>query len=234
MGRWLPMQLALPGPSTWGGSRAGAGRKPRAGRPSVRHDLRPHHDRHHPVQVTLRAVTGVLSLRGSKIFAAVRRAIAGASNHRFRVLHFSVQQDHAHFIVEADGHRPLHSGVHGLAIRIALSFNRVAGRRGRLWGDRYHARALTTPRAVRVSMAYVLLNFCKHLGASGGIDPCSSGPHFTGWAGSVVVAAGRPSTASPRTWLGRVGWTRSGGPLRFDEGPARAREGRMPPRGRTH
>jgi hypothetical protein len=36
--------------------------------------------------------------------------------------------------------------VHGLAIRLALAVNRALGRRGKVVGDRYHARALTTPR----------------------------------------------------------------------------------------
>jgi hypothetical protein len=30
-------------------------------------------------------------------------------------------------------------------------------------------------------MVYVLLNFRKHLRAPPGIDPRSSGPHFSGW-----------------------------------------------------
>jgi hypothetical protein len=36
--------------------------------------------------------------------------------------------------------------MHGLAIRLALAVNRVLGRKGKVVGDRYHARPLTTPR----------------------------------------------------------------------------------------
>ena len=63
---------------------------------------------------------------------------------------------------------------------MALAVNRVLGRKGRVVGDRYHARPLTTPRQMRTSMVYVLLNFRKHLRAPACIDPRSSGPHFSG------------------------------------------------------
>jgi hypothetical protein len=36
------------------------------------------------------------------VFGLLRRAIARASVDRFRVIHFSVQKDHGHIIVEGD------------------------------------------------------------------------------------------------------------------------------------
>ncbi|HXJ22201.1 MAG TPA: hypothetical protein VMT03_18410, partial [Polyangia bacterium] len=54
------------------------------------------------VQVTIRAMPGLPSLRSPRVFGALRQAIARASVDRFRVIHFSIQQDHGHFIVEGD------------------------------------------------------------------------------------------------------------------------------------
>jgi len=65
------------------------------------------------------------------------------------VLQFSVQRDHIHLLVEAPDGRALSRGLQGLAIRIAKGVNRILGRRGRVWADRFHARALRTPREVR-------------------------------------------------------------------------------------
>jgi hypothetical protein len=110
--------------------------------------------------------------------------------------------------------------VHGLAIRLALAVNRVLGRKGKVVGDRYHARPLTTPRQMRTSMVYVLLNFRKHLRAPAGIDPRSSGPHFSGWQAAVAVTEVAPATVSAGTWMARIGWRLAGGPLRVDEQPA--------------
>ena len=213
------MQLPLAATRTWGGARKGAGRKPR-GRPSVPHVTRAKVDPRYPVQVTIRATPGLPSFRSPRVFGALRRAIARASIDRFRIIHFSIQQDHGHFIVEGDEARRARGGMHGLAIRLALAVNRVLGRRGKVVGDRYHARPLTSPRQMRTSMVYVLLNFRKHLRAPACIDPRSSGPHFPGWHSPPAATDVAPATAQPGTWMARVGWRLAGGPLRVGEHPA--------------
>jgi hypothetical protein len=214
------------------------------------HDTRAKVDPRYPLQVTIRAVPGLPSLRSARVFGALRRTIARASVDRFRVIHFSIQQDHGHFIVEGDEARRARGGMHGLAIRLALAVNRALGRRkGKVVGDRYHVRPLTTPRQMRTSMVYVLLNFRKHLNAPAGIDPRSSGPHFSGWHGrpqldSADVASraadatrgGPPATAAATTWMAIIGWRRAGGLLKLEERPAasmRQRPTSRPPPGPT-
>ena len=215
----MRLRLPLAAVRTWGGARKGAGRKPR-GRPSMPHVTRPKIDPRYPVQVTIRATPGLPSLRSPRLFSALRWAITRASVDRFRVIHFSIQQDHGHFIVEGDEPRRTRGGMHGLAIRLALAVNRLLGRRGKVVGDRYHARPLTTPRQTRTSMVYVLLNFRKHLRAPACIDPRSSGPHFSGWQRGPEPSELAPATALPSTWMARAGWRRAGGPLRVEERPA--------------
>jgi hypothetical protein len=134
---------------SWGGRRPGAGRPPAPGRRAVPHRRRAPHDRHVPVHVTFRAAADIPSLRGSRVFAAVRDGLAAASGQTFRLLHWSVQADHLHLLVEAEGATCLARGCQGLAVRVAKAVNRVLGRRGRVWGDRYHARRLGTPSEVR-------------------------------------------------------------------------------------
>src|SRR3954467_12503329 len=221
-GRTRQMRLPLAAAKTWGGARKGAGRKPR-GRPSIPHVTRRKIDPRYPVQVTIRATPGLPSLRSPRVFGALRRAIARASVDRFRVIHFSIQQDHGHFIVEGDEARRARGGVHGLAVRLAPAVNRVLGRKGKVVGDRYHARPLTTPRQMRTSMVYVLLNFRKHLRAPACIDPRSSGPHFTGWHAAPAPTDVAPGTVPADTWMARIGWRLAGGTLRVDEQPAAGR-----------
>ena len=151
-----PVQLSLAAPRKWGGRRLGAGRKPAPGRrPGVPHRPRPPHVAVHPVHVTLRSVETVRCLRAARVFPRVRRALAASSRPDFRIIQFTVQNDRVHLIAEADTRRAFSSGLRGLAIRIAKAVNRALGRRGRVWGDRYHARPLTTPRAVRHALVYV-------------------------------------------------------------------------------
>src|SRR5437899_888568 len=213
------LQLSLPPPRTWGGRRAGAGRKLTPGRrPSVPHRARPAHVAAHPVHVTLRSGRSVRCLRAGRVFPAVRRALTVASHGGFRILHFTVQDDHLHLIVEADDSRALGRGLRGLAISVARAVNRALGRRGAVWGDRYHARALTTPRAVRHCLVYVLMNRWKHCAGERGLDPCSSALWFDGWREAVATVSTAAPVVRARTWLAAIGWRRHG-LLGVDERP---------------
>ena len=146
------------------------------------HIRRSHDDHRHPVLVTLRGDRRLPSLRAEGTFPKLRRALALSNRANFRVVHFSVQTDHIHLVVEADGRKALTKGIQGLAGRCARAINRASKRHGRVWSDRYHRRPLRTPREMRAAIVYVLQNFRKHLRAPAVIDPRSSGPWFGGWA----------------------------------------------------
>ena len=139
------------------------------------------------------------------------------------MLHFSLQRDHVHLLVEADGPLAFRRGVQGLAVRLAKAVNRRLGRRGRVWDSRYHSRLLRTPREVRNALVYVLNNWRKHLRSVVGLDPASSARFFDGWRGVVPVAGAIP-VARARTWLVRVGWRRHGA-IAVDESPRTDRSG---------
>jgi REP element-mobilizing transposase RayT len=211
-----PVQLELP-VRTWGGKRAGAGRKPASGLAGVPHRARPMHSERHPIHVTMRAERRIPNLRRPVLFRELQRDFARASRASFRVVHFSVQSNHVHLVVEASDKASLSRGIAGLAIRLARSVNRVLSRRGRVWGDRYHARALRTPREVRHAIVYVLMNFRKHGGSPArGVDAMSSAAWFDGWKRwpqePVKHAAANDAAPvwRPRTWLARRGWRRHG------------------------
>src|SRR6185436_15574554 len=229
---------------TWGGARKGAGRPPTGERAGVSHLRRPTQSRHHPLHVTLRVQRGVRSLRDQALFRTVRQALAdGKSQFGFSLVQFSVQRDHIHLIAEANDERALSRGIQGLSIRIARAVNRQLDRKGRLFADRYHARALTTPRAVKFALRYVLLNARKHTPAPrsagldgiapGFVDSCSSAPWFHAFARPETLAFGarearddwqrangsaEPPVEPARTWLMRSCLQRHG-PFDSDETP---------------
>jgi REP element-mobilizing transposase RayT len=229
----LSLGLAEPKP----GPRKG-GRKPSRPGTWVSHRPRPWHDRNHPVHVTLRVRRGLPNLRGFKlakvIGAGLRLAATGmaarqkARREAFRVVHFSIQPNHLHLIVEATSKTALARGMQGLASGLARRVNRKLERRGSLFSDRYHAHALATPTEVRHGIVFVLKNFEKHpvavpdLGTEpqGGIDPLSSARWFAGWAESISPPRDLPPVVEPRTYLLRTGWRRFGLVQRH-EGPAR-------------
>ena len=176
-----------------------------------------------PVHVTLRVRPGVPSLRGGKLVHEWRRSLAEANERgNFRVLHYSLQGDHAHLIVEAHGKEALARGMMSIGARLARAVNRVGRRSGPVLDGRYHHRSLRSPREVRRALAYVLLNARRHLAKSRGasrpatahLDGASSARWFDGWRPEVACRLPEAPTsrevARPRTWLLRVGWRRHG------------------------
>src|SRR5690606_3851053 len=190
-----PVQLALR-MNGHGGARPGAGRPRRPGG-RVAHRARPAHSRHHPVHVTLRVARGVYNLRSRRSLRCIRWALARVqlrSQRPFRFTHYSVQGNHLHLICEAEDKAALRTAVTGLCVRIARKLNEMMDREGaslsrdrRVFGDRYHARALKTPLQVRRALLYLLNNFRRHQAQlcnrlpPSFLDPCSSAATFDGW-----------------------------------------------------
>ena len=211
-------QLALdlrPSPR-WGGRREGAGRKPGAC-PCDAHSRRPALAARFPCHVTLRVRRGLPSLRNRRFVTELRRRLRPAcERRRFRLVHYSIQTDHIHLIVEASCSPDLARGMKSIAARIARTVNRVFSLRGPVLADRYHRRVLRTPREVRNALAYVLLNVRKHWRQRHGLAPpvqldeASSGRWFDGWRREPPggARAGPREVAQPRTWLLITGWRR--------------------------
>ncbi len=209
------LALHLSTPPARGGARPGSGPKPRGERAGVSHHGRPEVTRDTPVHATLRVLPHVWNLRSARSFEVVERALAGARPWReFRVVHFSTEGNHLHLIVEADGNRALSEGMQGLSVRLAKGLNRMMGRHGRVFADRFHAHVLATPSEVRNALAYVLLNHRSHMSRIGApapasLDRFSSAATFDGWMGGREPLA--PRVTSPAmTWLLRTGWRRRG------------------------
>lgn len=178
-----------------------------------------------PAHVTLRMRSGCPSLRTVPIVREIEKSFAIACDRPgFRLVHYSLQGNHAHLIVEADDQRALARGMKAIGARMARAVNRITRRTGRVLADRYHVRLLPTPREVRNALRYVLLNARHHvarrarrMGAL--LDPASSARWFDGWKRSERTvpsaaerAAGRIAApvARARTWLLSIGWRRHG------------------------
>src|SRR5262249_6704193 len=120
----------------------------------------------------------------------------GKNRFGFRLVHYSVQGNHLHLIVEADDKVALSRGMQGLGIRLACAVNKVQQRDGSVFSDRYHAHYLRSRIETARAISYVLRNWFRHAGIEmtiRDVDQLSS-------------AAEPGTTVLPRTWLLRVGW----------------------------
>jgi REP element-mobilizing transposase RayT len=157
----------------------------------------------------MRRAKRVPSLRSERLHNLLREAIRATRREGFRIVHYSVQADHVHLVLEADDARALSSGMRSFAVRVAMRVNRqIFGRRGGpVWGDRYHTEELGSPPQVRNTLVYVLKNHAKHgLHDVGPVDPCSSGPWWDGWMQVFDPPADPSPVERPTTWLLRRGW----------------------------
>jgi len=237
-----------------GGPRLGAGAKPK-GRPGIVWHVRREHFRRLAVgHVTLRVREGVPSMRAPRFVRDLRRSFGEACDRGdFRLVHYSIQRDHLHLIVEADDHEALGRGMKAIGSRVARAVERVFGWSGPVLLGRYHLRRLGSPRQVRNALRYVLLNARRHavqrvpeLRLAWEIDPASSGHAFDGWkpraVGKLSEARRLAGVASPRSWLLRTGWRRHGlfsplempgwSPITHPQ-PSQTPRGRLPPSARA-
>ena len=177
---------------------------------NVRHRKRALHKYWNPLHVTMRATRGLPSFRAQTLYGAFERAVRRTRRDDFRVVEFSVQDDHLHLIVEAYDNDALARGMKSFSVRANRLFNAAMGRgRGRVWGDRYHRRDLTGARQVRNAIVYVLANYKKHQRVTSGaprIDFCSSARWFQGWTAIRTVDDGPRPSEEAGTVLLRSAW----------------------------
>lgn len=193
----------------------------RAMRTNTPHRTRPEHSRHHPVHVTLRAVRGLPSFRRERLLRLLRNIVRYPRYEGFQVVHYSIQHDHLHLLLEAPDKRQLSSGIRSFVIRLAKRLNKLLGRHGRVWGDRYHRVDLRSPRQVRNALVYVLANWKKHARVPPDaeiVDGWTTAAAFRGWNARLTWLPPPEPLHPPLTWLLASGWQRHGR-LSFREGP---------------
>ena len=172
-----------------------------------------------PVHVVLKIRRGLPKLRRQRPYDVLRKAFrAGCDKDGFRLNHYSVQGNHLHFIVEAKNREALACGMKGLGARIAKGLNKLWGRKGKVFADRYFDHILRTPTEVRNALNYVLKNAAHHGIAMNRPDAFSSGMWFDGWRElrrKDFIVSEPPCVAEPRTYLLRKGWLKGDGKLSF-------------------
>jgi putative transposase len=195
-----------------GGVRKGAGRKPRVGKRGVSHGRRARVTQHDPVHVTQGLDCAGRGLRTKQARRVLVQCFeAGSERFGFRLVEYSIQSNHLHFIVEADDSKALARGMQGLKVRMARALNRLWGLSGPRFPDRYHGRVLKTLREVRNALLYVLNNARRHGCRLAGVDSFSSGPSFSGWMGRPgALGALKKAWGHAQSWKLRIGWLRYG------------------------
>jgi len=202
--------------TSWGGKRKGAGRKPKGEKPLVSHRPRPRLKHYTPALVTLRLCANLPSLRDDGVLAVVKDARLKSAREDLRIVHFSIQTNHLHLLVEAQDNAVLARGMKSFTVRLAKLLKREWRHKGRVFGDRYHLQVLGTPQQVRNALVYTLNNARKHNSwKPKRPDPYSSGIEFEHWLEpraewdkDLCVQSSSPPPKRPkrRAWMWSMEW----------------------------
>ncbi|MBL8896528.1 MAG: transposase [Planctomycetes bacterium] len=200
-----------------GGKRKGAGRKPKNAEPGMPHRQRSKKKRGEPLHITVRLADGLPSLRRGGALKVVLAALSASSDrHGMRIVHYSIQRDHLHLLVEAEDRECVASGMNALLSPLARALNKLWSRRGKVFPERYHDEVISTPTQARNALRYVLQNGKKHgVVLPSALDLCSSALVFDGWKtgpsiASIPSARAVAVVVPAATWLLATGWRRHG------------------------
>lgn len=131
------------------------GRRPGSGRKRIHSKGASHRERE---QITKRTPLHInfkyrISIKNKAALQLLKRAMMNGRRHGLRVLHFSLQHNHVHLIVEADTNDILTKGMRSITVTFAKGLNQ-----GRIQLERYHLHVLKTIQETKNAINYVLFN----------------------------------------------------------------------------
>ena len=136
-----------------GGRRLNSGRK-RLHSKGVAHRTRDVVTKRTPVHVNFKYKTHI---RNKQCLKLLKRAIVNARGYGLRIIHFSMQHNHIHLILEPVSNDIMTRGMRSLTITFAKGL-----KAGKVQLERYHLHVLRTKREAINARNYVLFNKQKH------------------------------------------------------------------------
>ena len=138
---------------SWGGRRPGSGRK-RIHSKGVAHRAREKVTHRTPLHINFKFKTHIKNKQSLKL---LKKAIMNARAHGLRIIHFSLQSNHIHLLIESESNDILTKGMRSLTVTFAKGL-----KAGKVQLERYHLHVLKTIREARNAALYVLFNQQKH------------------------------------------------------------------------
>ena len=153
----------------------------RAGRPAkvdrgIRHIKRERFNKPSALHLTIKVRENKADIQNKRILKALHHAIKRARLQRLRVIHYTLEYNHAHLVVEANDNKVLHKGMQAFGISIAKAINKMKQVKGTVYKHRYHLRKLKTKMEVKNAIQCVFGNGIKHNRAMSRLDLYNSLP----------------------------------------------------------
>lgn len=153
----------------------GAGRKAVHDK-SIRHIRRERILKPTSMHLTIKVRENKADIKTKSILKALHHAIIRARLKGIRVIHYTLEYNHVHLLVEAHCHTIMHRGMQAFGISIAKAINKIKIRSGTVYKHRYHLRKITSPRQLKNVIHYIFHNGIHHKRTMSFLDPYNSLP----------------------------------------------------------
>lgn len=153
--------------------------KKRAGRPAtvdkgIRHTRRERFHKPSSLHLTIKVRENKADIQSKRILKALHYAIKRARLQRLRVIHYTLEYNHVHIVVEAVDNKILHKGMQAFGISLSKAINKAKQLKGSVYKHRYHFRKINSRREMKHALRYIFRNGVKHKRAMSIIDPYNS------------------------------------------------------------
>lgn len=138
-----------------------------AGRPSkhdkgIRHIEREQLKKTSNLHITVKLEKSKAGLKNKQTLALLHKAIKKARLSGLRILHYTLEFDHIHMLIEADNNHQLSRGMQSFGITFSKGINKLKKLQGNVYKNRYHLRLIKTYKEIKNVMNYILSNGVKH------------------------------------------------------------------------
>lgn len=142
-----------------------------AGRPAIhdrgiRHIARDEIKRLTVLHLTVKIEKAKAGLKNKTTLQLLRRAILKARKMGLSIVHYTLEFDHVHMLVETNNNETLARGMQSFGITLSKGINKIKATSGQVFKTRYHFRKLKTPSEIKNALAYILGNGIKHKSSS--------------------------------------------------------------------
>ncbi len=177
-----------------------------AGRPAlhdkgIRHCERERINKPTSLHLTIKVRDNKADIKNKSLLKALHHAIKRARLKNLKVLHYSLEYNHIHLLVEASSNGIIHQGMQALGISLAKKINAIKRLKGTVYKHRYHLRKLTSLRELKNVLYYIFNNGIHHSRTSSMLDPYNSLPAFVHLQSLYGPVAKKIEADIERSWF---------------------------------
>lgn len=142
-----------------------------AGRPAkhdkgIRHTERELLKKLSSLHLTIKIERNKAGLKNKTVLAVLHKAIKNARKIGLGIIHYTLEYDHIHLLVEARDNETLGKGMQSFGICFSKGINKYKAVQGQVYKTRYHLRVLKTLKEIKNVLNYVFGNAVKHKSSS--------------------------------------------------------------------